>query len=185
MPPTSNRVSPSKKRKTTAAEGEKYAQVLIIARVDKTNLTTDEWANWIREMPSDGKEVHVEGRWDSFSTLPLLRIPIAVWNLLPDNEAYGFVGFVTLDKLAASQVHPSECHCPCENLNRDTTSSEDTTFDMVSDNHTHRDIQLQPSPIKVRTSLMPKGPVSARMKTENGYNTNFKPGSTYGAIFGL
>lgn len=46
-------------------------------------------------MPHEGKDVHIEGKYDSCSTLILARIPMAVWNLLPENPAYSFVGFVT------------------------------------------------------------------------------------------
>lgn len=96
----------SKKRKATCDEGSKYAQVLVSIRVDHANLSRDEWVNWIREMPSDGKDVHVEGRWDSFSTLVLLRMPVAIWNLLPDSPAYDFVGFVTSENLLQVEEAP-------------------------------------------------------------------------------
>lgn len=102
-PSSSSGESLSKKRKVTCDESDKCAQVLVIARVDHADLNTEEWANWIREMPSDGKEVHVEGRWDSFSTLLLLRMPVPVWNLLPDSPAYDFVGFVTSKNWATVQ----------------------------------------------------------------------------------
>ena len=102
-PSTSSSESPPKKRKVASDESDKYAQVLITVRVDQVDLNEQEWVNWIREMPSDGKGVHVEGRWDSFSTLILLRMPVAVWDLLPDSPAYDFVGFVTSENRATGQ----------------------------------------------------------------------------------
>ena len=92
-------------------------------RVGSTSLDKEEWVNWIREMPSDGKDVHVEGRWDSFSTLVLLRMQVAVWNLLPDNQAYDFVGFVASENLVTVQG---------ERLSEDTYSYQKSTRIMVT-----------------------------------------------------
>ncbi|KAG0645504.1 hypothetical protein D0Z07_8738 [Hyphodiscus hymeniophilus] len=91
-----------KKRKLARKDGQKCAQVLISVRVDQTQMDQRKWIDWIREMPSDGKDVHVEGRWDSFSSLILLRMPVAVWNLLPDSPGYDFIGFVTSANLVNS-----------------------------------------------------------------------------------
>jgi hypothetical protein len=121
-PSSSSCESPSKKRKLTSEESAKSPQVLISIRVESTSLNKEEWVNWIREMPSDGKDVHVEGRWDSFSTLVLLRMPVAVWNLLPDNQAYDFVGFVTSKNLATAQE---------ERLSEDTYFYQKSTADNV------------------------------------------------------
>jgi len=55
------------------------------------------WREWIRNMPPEAKGVKIDAIYDSFSTLVLLSLPIALWDLLPDNSAYSFVGFVTSD----------------------------------------------------------------------------------------
>jgi hypothetical protein len=82
----------------------KCAQVLLAIRVDKTDLSEEQWVEWIRKAPEEGVEIRIEGRYDSFSTLLLLRMPIAVWNLLPEHPAYSFVGFVTSRNLAVYQI---------------------------------------------------------------------------------
>jgi hypothetical protein len=41
---------------------------------------------WIRNVPVGGVDIHIDGIWDSFSTLLLLRMPIAVWDLLPNTQ---------------------------------------------------------------------------------------------------
>jgi len=95
--------SPSKKRKEWSEE-VKHPQILIAIRVDETPLNKEEWVEWMRNVPVNGRDIHVEGRWDSFSTLLLLRIPVEVWNLFPEHPAYGFVGFVTSENLALAQA---------------------------------------------------------------------------------
>jgi hypothetical protein len=48
-------------------------------------------------MPPEAKGIKIEAIYDSFSTLVLLTLPVALWNLLPENSAYSFVGFITSD----------------------------------------------------------------------------------------
>ena len=107
MPDTSETPSPppisddmaektSKKRKRSADEhGGKLPQVLLAVRLDDPKFDLQKWIEWIRNAPPEAKSIHIEGSYDSFSTLILLRMPVAVWNLVPENSAYSFVGFVT------------------------------------------------------------------------------------------
>jgi len=67
-------------------------------------LNKEEWVEWMRNVPVNGLDIHVEGRWASFSTLLLLRMPVEVWNLFPEHPAYTFVGFVTSDNLALGEA---------------------------------------------------------------------------------
>jgi hypothetical protein len=57
----------------------------------------------MKTVPINGREIRVEGRRGSSSTLLLLRMPVEVWNLLPENPAYSFVGLVTTENLAPAQ----------------------------------------------------------------------------------
>ncbi|TVY67519.1 hypothetical protein LSUE1_G007091 [Lachnellula suecica] len=99
--------SSDRKRKRHNDDDGPCAQILLAIRLEKTELSANAWVEWIRNLPSEGTAVHVEGKYDSFSTLLLLRMPIAVWNLLPGNPAYSFVGFVTSENKAATRPCPS------------------------------------------------------------------------------
>jgi hypothetical protein len=100
--------NPTKKRKEPCTSTDfKCAQILLAIRVDKTDLNEEQWVEWIRKVPEEGVDIRIEGRYDSFSTLLLLRMPIAVWNLLPEHPAYSFVGFVTSENLAVYQIPSS------------------------------------------------------------------------------
>ncbi|KAE9371524.1 hypothetical protein N431DRAFT_304521, partial [Stipitochalara longipes BDJ] len=87
-------------RRAQCPEKAECAQILLAIRVDETPFNKEDWVEWMRNVPVNGRDIHVEGRWDSFSTLMLLRMPIEVWNLFPENPAYSFVGFVTSENLA-------------------------------------------------------------------------------------
>lgn len=77
-------------------------------------LDIPRWTEWIRNLPFEGTDIRIEGAWQSFSTLLLLRMPVAVWNLLPQNPAYSFVGFVTSDDLSHRVKHTSAISVPPE-----------------------------------------------------------------------
>jgi hypothetical protein len=88
--------SPSESNHLTAERcGVHHPQVLLAIRLDEDRFDLQAWIEWVRNAPPDAKDIRVEGTYDSFSTLVLLRMPVTTWNLLPDNPAYSFVGFVT------------------------------------------------------------------------------------------
>jgi hypothetical protein len=74
---------------------EDHPQILLSIRLEKTELDIQVWRDWLRNLPAEGQDIKIEGIYRSFSTLMLLRMPVAIWDLLPENPAYSFVGFVT------------------------------------------------------------------------------------------
>ena len=69
-------------------------KVLIsVALEEEQWLSAPQWADWMRSIPGLVKYANVEGIYKSDSTLLLISIPIAVWNLIPSSPAISFVGF--------------------------------------------------------------------------------------------
>ena len=70
--------------------------VSIALREGETLLQTPDATNWLEHFPAVAKCVHVEGvyRSDDSSTVLLLMLPVAVWDLLPGDPAISFVAFV-------------------------------------------------------------------------------------------
>jgi hypothetical protein len=113
--------SPAAKRKRSTEEGlntscdlkqqrsnEKeveYPQVLLAIRLESDTFDKAAWLEWLRVAPPECKDVKIEGRYDSFSALLLVRMPAAIWNLLPENAAYSFVGFVTSENKICKLDH--------------------------------------------------------------------------------
>ncbi|KUJ23891.1 uncharacterized protein LY89DRAFT_776104 [Mollisia scopiformis] len=107
----------SKKRKRNAEHKAPTAQILLAIRLERDALDIPQWTELLRNLPSEAIDIRIEGVYQSFSTLLLLRMPVAVWDLLPQNPAYSFVGFVTSDNLShrvkrtpTLSVPPEECH---------------------------------------------------------------------------
>ncbi len=70
-------------------------KVLISLSLEENQwLYTDEWAEWIRSVPALVKYTCIQGIYKSGSTLILLSIPVAIWDLLPKDPAILFVGFI-------------------------------------------------------------------------------------------
>lgn len=89
-----------------------HPKVLISLSLEEGQwLHTSEWIEWMRSVPAFVKYTNVDGIYKSGSTLMVLSIPVAIWDLLPKDPAIAFVGFIRssnllrgdLPRLVASQ----------------------------------------------------------------------------------
>src|SRR6266536_3318447 len=91
---------------------DKEPRVLLTVRLEDDGFLDDiqedggkrvqEWCDWLKAIPEGAKHISIQGVYKSFSTLVIISMPCALWNTLPDNSAYSFVGFVTSDNLDPS-----------------------------------------------------------------------------------
>ena len=87
--------------------------MISIALEEEQCLSPQHWVDWIRSIPALVKYANIEGIYKSNSTLILIAIPIAIWNLVPANPAISFIGFSKSRNLLIS--------LPCEG---DATAQE-------------------------------------------------------------
>jgi hypothetical protein len=115
--------------KVQCSEKTECAQILLAIRIDETPFNQEDWVEWLRNVPVNGRDIRIEGTWDSFSTLILLRMPIEVWNLMPEHPAYSFVGFVTSGNLALNHTR-SDGETTCDEASNPelTPESEVSTY---------------------------------------------------------
>ena len=77
------------------------AKVLIKVKLDDNippNLA--EWRNWLRrQIPTNVAQIEIEGVFEGNSKVVLLRLPVAIWDMLPDHDAYSFVDYVRSSNL--------------------------------------------------------------------------------------
>lgn len=89
--------------------GFRNPKVLISLALEEDQwLRTDDWVEWMQSVPALVKHAHVDGIYKSGSTLMLLSIPVAIWNLLPADQAITFIGFIWSDNLLGRRK-PSVC----------------------------------------------------------------------------
>lgn len=70
-------------------------KVLITVALEEDQwLHTESFAEWLGSIPALAKFAQVEGVYQSDSTLLILSVPIAIWDLLPQDPALSFIGFV-------------------------------------------------------------------------------------------
>ena len=62
----------------------------------------EELIEWLKNVPILANSAHVEGIFESESTLLLLSLPVPVWDLLSENPAVSFIGFVRSGNLLDS-----------------------------------------------------------------------------------
>lgn len=75
-------------------------KVLISLALEEDQwLSPNAWAEWLERIPAKVKSACVEGVYRSYSTLVLLSIPVATWDMLPDNPSVNFIAFVRSENL--------------------------------------------------------------------------------------
>ncbi|KAK0516424.1 hypothetical protein JMJ35_001027 [Cladonia borealis] len=80
--------------------------LIAVALEEDQRLQLDPWAEWLRDIPAIAKYARVEGIYESYSTLMLLSLPVNIWDLIPNNPAVSFIGFIKSQDLLKTQ--PSE-----------------------------------------------------------------------------
>ena len=80
--------------------------VISLSLKEDQMLYTDTWVDWIRSVPALVKYAKVEGTYKSGSTLLVLSIPVAVWDLLPKDPAISFIGFIKSSNLLYNNPTP-------------------------------------------------------------------------------
>lgn len=73
----------------------RYPKVVItVALEDDQRLRPREMTDWLKLFSALANFVNIEGIYESGSTLIILSLPVAIWNLMTKNPAVSFVGFV-------------------------------------------------------------------------------------------
>ncbi|MCJ1391946.1 hypothetical protein MMC18_004813 [Xylographa bjoerkii] len=79
--------------------------ILISVRINSTQqLGVQQISSWIREIPLLATAVTLHGVTRGNSTMILMGIPVAIWDLLPDDPACSFVGFTTSKNLLLDET---------------------------------------------------------------------------------
>ena len=78
----------------------KVPHVLIsIALCEDQELELKACSDWLAAFPALAKYATVKGVYRSHSTLVIASVPVVIWDLLPENRACSFIGYVTSDNL--------------------------------------------------------------------------------------
>lgn len=73
----------------------KCPKVLISVALEEDQwLEAEAWADWLEKVPAKVKYANVEGIYKSDSTIVLLSIAVAIWDLISSDPAVKFLGFV-------------------------------------------------------------------------------------------
>ena len=87
--------------------GQSCPRVLIAVALEEDQcLQLDTWVEWLRDIPAIAKYARVEGIYESYSTLMLISLPVNIWDLILNNPAVSFIGFIKSQDLLKN--HPSE-----------------------------------------------------------------------------
>ncbi|KAE8445757.1 hypothetical protein EG329_012815 [Mollisiaceae sp. DMI_Dod_QoI] len=79
-----------------------HVLISVALEEEQADLNLDCCRLWLTRFPALVKYAKVEGVFKSYSTLLLLSLPIAIWNMLPENKACSFISFITSKNLACT-----------------------------------------------------------------------------------
>jgi hypothetical protein len=90
--------------------------IMSVALEEDQVLDLDGFQNWMRLFPALAKYAKIEGVYRSHSTLVLVSVPVIIWNLMPEDPAFNFVGY-------ARSANLLEPRAPLIQLPNDTSTS--------------------------------------------------------------
>lgn len=98
---------------TAVCPEDRYPKVIISVALEEDQLLhTRDWCEWLKSVPAIVKFARVQGIYKSYSTLVIMTIPVAIWDLIPADPAIAFLGFVKSENLLSSSELPgSEVAC--------------------------------------------------------------------------
>jgi hypothetical protein len=79
-----------------------HVLISVALEEDQADLSLESCRFWLTRFPAFIKYAKVQGVFKSYSTLILLSLPIAIWNMLPENKACLFISFITTGNLACT-----------------------------------------------------------------------------------
>ena len=140
----------------------KVPHVLIsLALCEDQELELKACSEWLTAFPALAKYAKVKGVYRSHSALIIASVPVVIWDLLPENRACSFIGYVTSDnlldliessntpKLAAySQAVDGDDDSKAENNPRMMTPESDPHSRLASRMDHARPVD--PAPIKIK-----------------------------------
>jgi hypothetical protein len=90
---------------------------VIISVALETDQTLDmkSFEAWVREFPALAKYAKIQGVYKGYPTLVLLAVPVVIWNLLPEDPACNFVGYVRTDNLLDHELQQTQGSAQVEN----------------------------------------------------------------------
>lgn len=126
------------------------------------DLDSRSWQDWLRQIPALVDCVNVEAAYRSRSTLLLVSMPIAIWNLLPESEATSFIGFISSPNLRYHITPESEVPV----VETKTAPSAPSAIKGMST------IKMTPrsgSPLELRSRPAPESPVGRPQFNDNPF----------------
>lgn len=79
-----------------------HVLISVALEEDQADLNLESCRLWLTRFPALVKYANVQGVFKSHSTLLLLSLPVAIWNMLPENKACFFISFITSENLACT-----------------------------------------------------------------------------------
>lgn len=92
-----------------------FPKVLISIALERDQeFDSVELTEWLKSVPPLANAVTVEAVYPGYSILLLLSLPVAVWDMLPENRAVTFIGFIGSTNVVSTLEKPTCAISPAQ-----------------------------------------------------------------------
>ncbi|KAK5659870.1 hypothetical protein OQA88_13333 [Cercophora sp. LCS_1] len=128
-------------------------RVLIRVLLNENSFSIDKFANWVLQAPPEAIQVEIEAAYGSLSTLLIVKMPLATWELVPPDPAMSLIGYVTSSNKADTinqqvQRKIGQAKSVSHSTNKDVTAT------MASQIPTHHRAIAYDAPGRISTALL-------------------------------
>ena len=81
-------------------EEKDIPKVLVRILLQEHSFSVDKFANWLLQAPPEAMKVEIESAYGSLSTLLIVKMPLAIWDLVPRDPAMSLIGYITSPNVA-------------------------------------------------------------------------------------
>jgi hypothetical protein len=119
-------------------QNDKVLLAINLSRTISPNLVRQDWEEWLRQIPTAVDYMNIEAIYRSQSTLLIVSMSVAAWDLLPDHPATSFIGFISSSNLK-EDILPTTMQ---ENETEDAkTDQKQTEWSALSEEASKADFQ--------------------------------------------
>ncbi|KAL8869085.1 MAG: hypothetical protein Q9174_004535 [Haloplaca sp. 1 TL-2023] len=139
--------------------------LISVAIQDEEMLHTLDWLDWFTSIPVLAKSVCIQGIYKSDSTLLQLSLPVALWDVMPDNPAVSFIAFIKTDRIIGNRGDHKPGHST-RRLKRSHSAISQRTADIPENVRKVSHKQQEPDSPMVTFGLLSQPPYPFELDTQ-------------------
>jgi hypothetical protein len=166
----------------TTSDGDlRLPHVLISIALDEDQiLNIDACSEWLASFPALAQFARVQSVYRSYSTLLIISLPVVLWDLLPEEPACSFIGYVKSEDVLTKGARPGgkyQASTKGDLAGAVSSMQRSHNFPVWQSQSSNADIHTVPMPAVISRPPSASGSVSARSMSPTSGNAMRLPGA--------